>query len=107
MKSFTTTAITTVIISIMTLMGIVLHDTKLDKLARTFIGVPSIAAATEGLSHSVKTDDHTHVERFSFREMKSQDQPKRMPRYLEQKKHMMQRGAPKGSQFFDGTCVPI
>lgn len=107
MKSFTTTAFTTVLISLLTLAGVVLHDTKLDKLARTFVGVPAAMAITEGVNHSMKTDDHTHVERISFGQMKSQDQPRLAPRYLEQKKHVLQRGVPRGFHAFDGYSIPI
>lgn len=107
MKSFTTTALSTVIISLLTLAGVVLHDTKLDKLARTFMGVPSVMALTEGVGHSMKADDHTHVERISLSQMKSSDQPRLAPRYLEQKKHMMQKSVPRGTHNFDFYNMPI
>lgn len=107
MKSFTTTAFTTILISVMTLAGVLLHDTKLDKLARTFVGIPAAMATTEGIGHSIKTDDHTHVERISLGQMKNSEQPKLAPRYLEQKKHLLQRGVPRGFHAFDGYSIPI
>lgn len=107
MKSLTTTALTTVIISLLTLAGVLLHDTKLDKLARTFIGIPSTVAITDGVGHSAKADDHTHVERISLNQMKNQDQPRLTPRYLQQKKHMMQKSVPRGTHGFDFYSIPI
>ncbi len=106
MKSFTTTAIITVLISMLTLLGVVLHDTKLDKMARSFLGIPAAMAVTESLNHSMKTDDHTHVEKVSLNETKNQEH-RLSPRYLEQKKHVMQRGVPRGAHLFDSYSLPI
>ena len=105
MKSFTTTAFLTVLVSLLTLAGLVLHDTRIDRLARTFWGIPAAMAVTEGFNHSMKTDDHTHVERISLNETKSQ-QPRLAPRYLEQKKHVLPRGVPKGTRIFDSYSIP-
>lgn len=104
MKSFTTTAFATILVSMLTLAGVVLHDTKIDRMARSFWGIPAAIAVTEGFNHSMRTDDHTHVERVSMNETKSQE-PRLAPRYLEQKKHVLQRGVPRGARAFDSYSV--
>lgn len=46
------------------LTGVAVHDTKVDKLATSLVGVPAAVAATDG-GHKLASDPHTHVERVS------------------------------------------
>lgn len=105
MFNLTLTAPISLFISLAALAGVTLHDTKIDKLATTFVGIPAMTANVEGASKGISGDQHTHVERVSLNDVKA-SQPRIMPR-SEQRKHMMQKSAPKGTHFFDGYNLPI
>lgn len=51
-----------IIISLLTVMGVVLHDSKIDKAVSTMSYVSSFSKSNDGVK---KSDFHTHVERFS------------------------------------------
>ena len=84
------------------LTGVAVHDTKVDKLATSLVGVPAAVAATDG-GHKLASDPHTHVERVS---VENNSQARIMPR-SDQKKHLMQKNVPKGGHSFDGYALPI
>lgn len=92
-------------ISLAALAGVSLHDTKVDKLATSFVGVPAITASTDASARSISSDPHTHVERVSVSDLRT-SQPKIAPR-AEHKKHMMQKNVPKGAHTFDGYALPL
>lgn len=56
-----------VLVAVMTFVGIALHDTKIDKLTAIAIATPVIVAAYEGahLMQALRGESHTHVERVS------------------------------------------
>ena len=83
-----------------------MHDTKLDSFATALIGVPVVMSITESAGSMFRGDEHTHAERIVLSEMKSQNQPKLAPRYLEQKKHVMHRSTRGGAHRFDGCYMP-
>ena len=58
-----------VVVALLTFVGIALHDTKIDKLTTLAVALPVIAA-TEGvkLLHLMGGDAHTHVERVSVKD---------------------------------------
>lgn len=99
------TAPVSLFVSLAALTGVTLHDTKVDKLATSFVGIPAAAAMTDNGSRSIASDPHTHVERVSVSDLKTA-QPRIMPR-ADQKKHLMQKNAPKGTHNFDGYVLPI
>lgn len=105
MFNFTFTTPVSLLISLAALAGVSLHDTKLDKLATTFVGIPAFMTTNDGSSKGFNTDPHTHVERVSLNEMNSQ-QPRISPR-SNQKKHLMQKNVPKGVHRFDGYALPV
>lgn len=99
------TAPISLFVSLAALMGVTLHDTKIDKLATSIVGVPSMMTTAESGTKGLSTDPHTHVERVSVRDMHS-SQPRLMPR-SEHKKHLMQKNMPKGAHRFDGYALPL
>jgi hypothetical protein len=104
-NSVITTPIT-VLLSLMTLAGVTLHDTKVDKLTTALVGIPLIIAANaDGSLKSIASDPHTHTEHVSVKDVKT-SQPRIMPR-SEQKKHLMQKNMPKGANRYDGYVLPI
>ncbi len=104
MFNLTLTTPLSLLISLAALAGVSLHDTKLDKLATTFVGVPALMTSSESGSKGFNTDPHTHVERVSLNEMSSQ--PRISPR-SDQKKHLMQKNVPRGVHRFDGYALPV
>lgn len=106
MFDITFTAPISLFVSLAALMGVTLHDTKIDKLATSVVGVPSVMTSAEsGSNKGLSGDPHTHVERVSLRDMHS-SQPRLMPR-AEHKKHMMQKNMPKGAHRYDGYALPV
>ena len=105
MFDFTFTTPISILISLAALAGVSVHDTKIDKLATSMVGVPAVVAATDNGSKVLSSDPHTHVEKVSLKDVSSQ--PRIMPRYGDQKKHMMQKNVPKGGHAFDGYVVPV
>ena len=94
------TLLTPIFISLTTLAGIVLHETRLDKLTLSTMAIPVAMVAPNGSIRNMTNDPHTHVERVSLNEMRSRS-PMLAPRYGEQKKHLLQKGVPRGSHYFD------
>ena len=106
MNNITLTAPLSIFISLAAIAGVSVHDTKLDKMTTTVVGTPSVMSITDPGFKAMRGDDHTHVERVSLRDVTSQS-PRIMPRYGEQKRHMMQKSVPKGHHPFDGYGLPI
>lgn len=90
-----------IFISIAALTGVSLHDTKLDKLTTTFVGMSSVAANVDNGSKNISNDPHTHVERVSLKDTKVA-QPRLLPRH-DTRKHLMQKHVPKGVHSHDGA----
>lgn len=59
------TTITLYSLSVLTLLGVVLHDTHVDKAAATAIALP-VLAASAGAAVYISSSEHTHVERIAF-----------------------------------------
>jgi hypothetical protein len=105
MFNFTITAPVSLFVGLAALTGVTLHDTKIDKLATTFAGIPAMMSSTEGAGKSLATDQHTHVERVSLNDVKS-TQP-RLATRNDHRKHVVQRSTPKGTNAFDGYSLPM
>lgn len=105
MFNFTLTTPISLFVSLVALTGVALHDTKLDKLATNFAGIPAMMTQSEGSSKSIGGDPHTHVERMSLKDVHAA-QPRLAPR-ADQRKHLMQKNMPKGAQGFDGYAMPL
>jgi hypothetical protein len=96
----------TLFVSLAALAGVALHETKIDKLATTFAGIPAMVISTENGQRGLSNDSHPHVEKVGLSEVRSA-QPALAPRLGDQKKHMLQKGVPKGAHHFDGYVVPL
>lgn len=106
MKKILTLAPLSAIVSLATLSGILLHDTKIDKLTASAIGIPAVVTFSESAQRSLSSDPHTHVERVSGNKANAQ-MPQLAPRHSEQKKHLLQKRAVKGAQDFDTYNLPV
>lgn len=98
------TLLTPIFISLTTLAGVALHETRLDKLTLSTMAVPAVMAISDGSIRNMTNDPHTHVERVSLNEMRSTS-PMLAPRYGEQKKHLLQKGVPRGFHHFDNYSL--
>lgn len=99
--NISSTTLLSIGVSLLALLGVTLHDTKIDKLTTVMV-VPAAAATLDVGSKLIQNDPHTHVHRIGVADLKTQ-MPRIAPRVIEQKKHFLQRGMPKGTQNFD-TC---
>lgn len=91
-------------VALAALTGVAVHDTKVDKLATSLVGVPALLASTEGTQNKLASDPHTHVEKISI---ENSSQPRIAPRLGDQKKHVLQKNVPKGGHSFDGYTLPL
>ena len=95
------------LVSLMTMTGVTVHDTNVDKAVTTALYQTHVSA----VDGSVKlgNDPHTHSERGSLsqavRDLKT-SHPRIQPRN-EDKKHLMQKHAAKGHHPFDNYTLPI
>lgn len=99
-------------ISIITALGIFVHDMKIDKFTLTAIALPVIVATFETGSRMAlfASDAHTHVERVSFTQAVADlrsPSPRIQPRAHDDRKHLMQRYAARGDRFFDSYNMPL
>lgn len=102
-----------VLASLSTASGVVLHDTRLDKMAITAITAPASSPSYEAGNVKIvnfSTDLHTHTERHSLSQVVNDlktPNPRLQPRGTEDKKHLMQKHVPKGKQAFDSYYLPL
>lgn len=90
-------------ISLMTLIGVVIHDTLLDRVAVTTLGLPAVIAAYGAAENTLKANGaHTHIERASFHQT-----PRVTPRALDDKKYLLARKVAKGHHPFDNYSLPM
>lgn len=106
LSSFIST--TSVIASLLTLSGVFLHDTRLDK-ATVLLATPVQAQYTSPPKAMLQGDAHTHVERSSFSQamhIYQTSTPGVQPR-SDERRHLMQRNVPKGHHAFDNYNLPL
>lgn len=102
----------TIFVSLSTATGVLMHDTRLDKVATSAIAPFSATANYEGNTKVVNfaSDLHTHSERTSLtqavHDLKTQS-PRIQPRSSEDKKHMLQKHVARGHHAFDSYNLPI
>ncbi len=99
-------------ISIITALGIFVHDMKIDKFTLTALALPVVVATFETGSRMAlfANDAHTHVERVSFAQAVADlrsPSPRVQPRAHDDRKHLMQRYVARGDRFFDSYNLPL
>jgi hypothetical protein len=96
--------------SLSTTTGILLHDTRIDKMTATALSTPSLVTYADIDKVAFKADLHPHVERTSFSQVVHDihnQNPRIQPRENHDRKHMMQKYAPKGHHAFDNYSLPL
>ena len=98
-----------VFLSLSTLLGIVVHDTRIDKAASVALTLPAALASYDNAKLVHVSDLHTHVERSSFAQAAHaiSVSPGLQPRVHEDKKHLLQQNVPKGHHPFDNYTLPL
>ena len=100
-----------VLVTLSTLLGIVVHDTKVDQLAARVLSVPAVVVSHEGVNPVIKFSDvNTHAERISLSEVVrniNSDVPRIQPRTTDDKKYRLQKNVVRGHHAFDNYSLPI
>lgn len=97
------------LISVSTLFGVVVHDTRFDKFASALLAVPVIVASYEGIDGLLKTNDHTHTERVSvsqFARAFAAETPRTQVRQ-DDKRYRLEKNVVKGHHPFDNYSLPV
>ena len=87
-----------IMLSLSTASGVLIHDTKIDKATAAAIAPLAVTANYETTDKlKISGDPHTHSERGSLsqavRDLKQQN-PRLLPRAVEDRKHIVQRKLP-------------
>ena len=98
-----------IIISLCTTTGILLHETKIDKVASMTVlsPVPVVSMTAEESAHKLEGQPHTHVEKASPKRVSkdlTSPQPRIAPRRDE--KYRLQKKVSRGFHAFDGYHLP-
>jgi len=106
-----TTKIASLSVALIVLVGITLHDTKLDTLTKFVIALPAVMAVYEGAQFvHLSSDSHTHVERVSLKNTVKKFtgvSPKLQAREEKESKARKVTNEPKGYHPFDNYNLPI
>jgi hypothetical protein len=101
----------TILLTLSTSTGVLLHETKVDKIAALSVMAP-VVAAHETSDHgaiSLESIPHTHVESASFEaasdNLRTQN-PSTTPR-KEDKKYRLQKKVARGVHAFDSYYLPL
>jgi hypothetical protein len=99
-------------LSLSTMFGVVIHDTKIDQLTGTMLAVPAIIATYEGVGavHALQpSNPHTHSEQLSLSQAVrnlAMQSPRMQPRSADDRKHLLQRNVMRGYHPFDNYYLP-
>jgi hypothetical protein len=102
----------TILLSLTTTGGVLIHDTKMDKLASS-LSMPLITSyydAATKFSQLATADLHPHVERHSLSQAVNDfnlQQPRIQPRASEDRRHLMQKHVSRGHHAFDNYNLPL
>lgn len=100
-----------VAVSLSTGAGILLHETKVDKLASlTIVSSVDRAQSTNAAPYTLESMPHTHIEPASFQSASREFQnknPNQVPRRNEDKKHLLQKRVARGFHLFDSYHLPL
>lgn len=100
-----------VIVAAITLMGLAVHDTKLDVASTVAIAIPVAVASTEGLHLLLHVSDtHTHEQQVNYAEITNHFNsynPWIHTRHGENKHYRLAKSVVKGRHPFDNYTLPI
>lgn len=96
----------------MTIFGVALHDTQVDKFTTVAIGLPAAIITYEGISAIGMHfgEQHTHVESVSLGhavQYAAGRMPGKQPRMDEDKRYRLERIVVRGQHSFDGYHIPL
>lgn len=100
-----------IMISLSTSAGVVIHETKVDKVASLALVAPVVAAQMTVAQGAALLDStpHTHADGISLgsasRELKTQS-PSLTPRRDKDEKYRLQKKVPRGFHLFDSYFLP-
>lgn len=101
-------------LTLMILLGIALHDTKLDNLTKMALAIPIFVVTYEGANilalAGLAGDAHTHVERASVERTASKATswtPNLGSRKNRDKKYRLNNSVQKGHHPFDNYTLPV
>ena len=98
-----------ILLSLSTLFGVVIHDTKVDQFTTVLLSAPAVMASYEGFHSMLSKTDHTHSERVSISELGrslAYQNPRTQVRN-DDKKHVLQKNVMRGHHPFDNYNLPV
>lgn len=101
-----------IFLSLTTATGVVVHDTRVDKVTLSVLSTPSTGSSYQANTKLVNyaTDSHTHVERHTLstalHELRA-DTPKVSPRSNEEKRYSTQKHMGFGNNPFENSYLPL
>lgn len=97
-------------VAVVIVLGIALHDTKLDKMTKYALALPAVVASLHA-AHimSLRGDAHTHVERVSADRLARTGtaMTPKLPTRSDEKKYHLEVKVPKGRHPFDNYSLPV
>lgn len=100
-----------ILLSLSTMFGVLVHDTKVDQFTTSLLAVPTIVVTYDGVNNVLKqSDSHTHTERMVLSQLTRSlalENPRMQPRGYEDKKYVLQRNVIRGHHPFDNYNLPI
>jgi len=100
-----------ILLSLSTLFGVLVHDTKIDQFTTAYLAPPALVMSTEGANNGLKLGDpHTHMERVALSQLTRSlalESPRMQPRTQEDKKYVLQRNVVRGHHPFDNYNLPV
>lgn len=112
MTSFISPKLSIAALSVMVTLGVMVHDTTIDKAAIHLLTLPAILASGYLGGETLKVGNeqqHTHVERAAFGQAMKEingDQPRIKPRSTD-RKYLSEKRVPKGTDVADGYYIPV
>lgn len=99
-----------ILLSLSTSTGILLHETKVDKLATLAMATPAKAAKKLSSGKLLESMPHTHSDAGTFesssRELRTQSNGM-APRRDRDEKYRLQKAVPRGYHLFDSHHLPL
>jgi len=100
-----------ILLSLSTMFGVLVHDTKVDQFTTSLIAAPAIIATYDGVNNALKLGDaHTHTERVMVSQLTRSlaiENPRLQPRGNDDKKYVLQKNVARGHHPFDNYNLPV